>query len=161
MLPFLVHLCFVFISCCLLLAEFFTVILISFDCSFCCYSFRQAFSPSKSPLYLLGNILSASGFAVPWMMFVRDREGARPRARVSACDMHALLIVWQLIIWVFWGICQGGVEMLLYSWRGCFLSGLCWSQGCSRKQGDPDLREPCCGRCCWSVGEAAELHVAP
>uniref|UniRef100_A0A8C3TMX3 Leucine rich melanocyte differentiation associated n=1 Tax=Catharus ustulatus TaxID=91951 RepID=A0A8C3TMX3_CATUS len=54
----------------------FTVILISFDCPFCCYSFRQAFSPSKSPLYLLGNILSASGFPVLGAIFVHDRGGA-------------------------------------------------------------------------------------
>lgn len=91
----------------------FTVILISFDCSFCCYSFRQAFSPSKSPLYLLGNILSASGFSVLWMIFVHDREGARPQDHVSDCDMHALLIVWQQIIWILGHLARGSRNVAL------------------------------------------------
>lgn len=94
--------------------------------------FGQAFSPSTSPLYLLGNILSASEFSVLWAIFAHDGEGAGLWDYMTTTCMLSVI--------VYWGVCQGGVEILSCSQRVCFLSGLCWSQDSSRKHPYPNLR---------------------
>lgn len=63
--------------------------------------------------YLLGNILSASGFSVLWAIFVHNREDAGPQDYISDCNMHVLVIASQMINWVLGCLSRGSRNIAL------------------------------------------------
>lgn len=73
-------------------------------------------------------------------MFVHDGEGARPGDHVSACDVHALLIVWQLLLWR-WGHLSGWSRSVAVQLKGVLLIRALLITGLQWKAGSPDLRE--------------------